>query len=333
MFNEAKKRFEKLFEGKMDADEAKDFLVKLYERGESAEEIAAATEVMREHSIKLDIDEELQEKLIDIVGTGGDKSNSFNISSTVSLLLPSLGCAVAKHGNRAITSSSGSADMLEALGLNLNLGIKEQTKMLEECGFTFLFAINHHPAMKYIMPIRKSLSHRTIFNILGPLTNPAGARKYLIGVFSDEFLNRIVTALSLLDTKSAIAVSSRDGLDEISICDITYATLLKDRRTSDFIINPEEFGFKPAPKEAIKGGSAKENAAITRNILEGKEEGAKKDIVLLNAGVALYVDGKARDIKEGIEMAKDAIDSGMAKKKLSEIIEVSQKIGGKVVRW
>ena len=326
MFNEAKKRFEKLFEGKMDADEAKNFLVELYERGESAEEIAAATEVMREYSVKLDIDEKLQKRLIDIVGTGGDKSNSFNISSTVSLLLPSLGCAVAKHGNRAITSSSGSADMLEALGLNLNLGIKEQTKMLKECGFTFLFAINHHPAMKYIMPVRKSLSHRTIFNILGPLTNPAGARKYLIGVFSDKFLNRIVTALSLLDTKSAIAVSSRDGLDEISICDITYATLLKDRRTSDFIIDPEEFGFKLAPKEAIKGGSAKENAAITRSILEGKEEGAKRDIVLLNAGVALYVDGKARDIKEGIEMVKEAIDSGKAKKKLDEIIEVSQKL-------
>jgi len=326
MFNEAKKRFEKLFEGKMDANEAKNFLVELYERGESAEEIAAATEVMREHSIKLDIDEELKEKLIDIVGTGGDKSNSFNISSTVSLLLPSCGCAVAKHGNRAITSSSGSADMLEALGLNLSLGVKEQTKMLEECGFTFLFAINHHPAMKYIMPVRKSLSYRTIFNILGPLTNPAGARKYLIGVFSDEFLNRIVTALSMLDTKSAIAVSSKDGLDEISICDITYATLLKDRRTSDFIIDPEEFGFKLAPKDAIKGGSAKENAAITRNILEGKEDGAKRDIVLLNAGVALYVDGKARDIKEGIEIAKDAIDSGSSKKKLDEIINVSQKL-------
>ncbi len=328
MFKEARKRFEKLFEGKMEAGEARNFLVELYEKGESAEEIAAATEVMREHSIKLDIDDELKDKLIDVVGTGGDKSNSFNISSTVSLLLPSLGCAVAKHGNRAITSNSGSADMLEALGINLKLDIKEQTKMLKECGFTFLFAINHHPAMKYIMPIRKSLSHRTIFNILGPLTNPAGARKYLIGVFSDEFLNRIVTALSMLDTKSAIAVSSKDGLDEISICDITYATLLKERRTNDFIIDPQQYGFKLVPKDAIKGGNAKENAAITRSIIEGKEKGAKRDIVLLNAGVALYVESKARDIKEGIEMAKEAIDSGKAKKKLDEIIEVSQKIGG-----
>ena len=324
MFKQTKERFEKLFEGKMEAEEAKDFLVELYEKGESAEEIAAATAVMREHSIKLDIDEELKDRLIDIVGTGGDKSNSFNISTTVALLLPSLGCAVAKHGNRAITSHSGSADMLEALGINLSLDIQAQTNMLQECGFTFLFAINHHPAMKYIMPVRKSLSHRTIFNILGPLTNPAGAKKYLIGVFSDEFLNRIVAALSMLDTKSAIAVSSRDGLDEISICDITYATLLKDNHTKDFIIDPEHYGFKLAPKNAIKGGSAKENAFITRNILEGKEEGAKRDIVLLNAGVALYVDGKARDIKEGIEMAKDAIDSGRAKKKLDEIIKISQ---------
>ena len=326
MFEEAKKRFEKLFEGKMEANEAKDFLIELYERGESAEEIAAATKVMREHSIKLDIDKELQDRLIDVVGTGGDKSNSFNISSTVALLLPSLGCAVAKHGNRAITSSSGSADMLEALGINLSIGIKEQTKMLKECGFAFLFAINHHPAMKYIMPVRKSLSHRTIFNILGPLTNPAGAKKYLIGVFSDEFLNRIVTALSMLDAKSAIAVSSKDGLDEISICDITYATLLKDGKTKDFIIDPQEYGFKLAPREAIKGGNAKENAFITRNILEGKEKSTKRDIVLLNAGVALYVDGKARDIKEGIEMSKDAIDSAKAKKKLDEIIKISQML-------
>ena len=326
MFEEAKKRFEDIFENKMDADEAKRYLVELYERGESAEEIAATTEVMRKHSVKLDIDDTLREKLIDVVGTGGDKSNSFNISSTVSLLLPSLECVVAKHGNRAITSSSGSADMLEALGINLNLDVKAQAKMLQECGFAFLFAINHHPAMKYIMPIRKSLPHRTIFNILGPLTNPAGARKYLIGVFSDEFLHRIIVGLGMLDTKAAIAVSSRDGLDEISICDITYATLLKDGKTEDFVIDPQEFGFKLAKKEEIKGGNANDNAQITRAIISGKEKGAKRDIVLLNAGVALYVDGKARDIKEGIEMAKDAIDSKKAQKKLEEIIETSHKV-------
>jgi len=322
VFEEAKAKFEKMFRGEMDPEEAKAYLVALYERGESAEEIAAAVDVMRSHSIKLDMDESLREKLIDVVGTGGDKSGSFNISSTVALMLASMGSYVAKHGNRAITSNSGSADMLEALGINLNLTPKQQVKMLEETGFTFMFAINHHPAMKHIMPIRKSLSHRTIFNILGPLTNPAGSRKYLIGVFSADFLQRIVTALSLLDTKSAIAVSSKDGMDEISICDITYATKLEEGKTSDFIIDPEEYGFKRAPIEAIQGGNAQENAQITLKIFEG-EKGAKRDIVLLNAAMAFVVDGKARDMQEGIEMAKESIDSGLAKNHLKNIVKTS----------
>ena len=326
MFDVAKEKFQKIFENNMSAQEARNYLVELYRRGESAEEIAAATEVMREHSVKLIIPEALREKLIDVVGTGGDKSNSFNISSTVSLLLPSLGAFVAKHGNRAITSNSGSADMLEALGINLTLKPQEQSKMLQECGFAFLFAINHHPAMKYIMPIRKSLDHRTIFNILGPLTNPAGAKKYLIGVFSDEFLNRIIVGLSLLDTKNAVAVSSRDGMDEISISDITYATMLKNNRTTDFIIDPQEYGLKLAPKEAIVGGNAKDNAKISYSILNAEEKGAKRDIVLLNTAMALVVDDKARDIKEGMDMAKEAIDSGRAFKKLQEIIKISNSI-------
>ncbi len=326
MFESAKKKFEDIFENRLSVDEAREYLVELYKRGESAEEIAAATEVMREHSIKLIIPEALRDRLIDVVGTGGDKSNSFNISSTVSLLLPSMGCSVAKHGNRAITSSSGSADMLEALGINLSLEPSKQAQMLQECGFAFLFAINHHPAMKYIMPIRKSLSHRTIFNMLGPLTNPAGAKKYLIGVFSDEFLSRIVVGLSMLDTKNAVAISSRDGMDEISISDITYATMLKNKRTTDFIIDPQEYGLKLAPKEAILGGDAKDNAQITYSILKGEEGGAKRDIVLLNSAMALVVDEKARDIKEGIEMSKEAIQSGKAFEKLQEIIKVSNLI-------
>ncbi len=326
MFDIAKDKFEKIFTNKISIDDARNYLIELYQRGETAEEIAAATEVMREHSIKLIISEALREKLIDVVGTGGDKSNSFNISSTVSLLLPTLGCFVAKHGNRAITSNSGSADMLEALGINLTLNPQQQAKMLGECGFVFLFAINHHPAMKFIMPIRKSLEHRTIFNILGPLTNPAGAKKYLIGVFSDEFLNRIIVGLSLLDTKSAVAVSSRDGMDEISISDITYATMLKNNRTTDFIIDPQEYGMKLASKQSIIGGNAKDNAKITYEVLKAKEEGARRDIVLLNAAMALVIDDKARDIKEGIEMAKEAIDSKKVSEKIDEIIKISNSI-------
>ncbi|MEA3456143.1 MAG: anthranilate phosphoribosyltransferase, partial [Campylobacterota bacterium] len=201
-------QFEKLFDNKMAESEARDFLISLYEKGESAEDIAAAAYVMREHSVKLPLSHELREKSIDIVGTGGDKSGSFNISSTVSLLLASMGSIVAKHGNRSITSNSGSADLLEALGINLNLSPENQVKMLEETGFCFIFAMNHHPAMKHIMPIRKSIDHRTIFNLLGPLTNPSGARKYLLGVFDPAYIQVMAKALLELGVKRAHVVSS-----------------------------------------------------------------------------------------------------------------------------
>jgi anthranilate phosphoribosyltransferase len=323
---EAKERFEKLFRNEMSEEEAKNFLVELYKKGESAAEIAAAAEVMREHSIKLPVSDELREKLIDIVGTGGDKSHSFNISSTTALLISSLGSVVAKHGNRSITSKSGSADMLEALGINLNLTPENQVKMLEEVGFTFIFAINHHPAMKHIMPIRKSLNHRTIFNILGPLTNPAGAKKYLLGVFSPEFIEPIASALTLMDVKSAMVVSSLDGMDEISIAAPTKALYYDGMRLRDMEIRPDAYGIV-GKKEDLVGGDAEENAKITRGILSGEIKGPKRDAVLLNAAAALFVDGKVSGIDEGIELAKEAIDSKKAIKHLDKIIEVSQKLG------
>ena len=325
-YNEAKEKFEKLFKNEMSEIEAKKFLVELYEKGETPAEIAAAADVMRAHSIKLPVSEELREKLIDIVGTGGDKSNSFNISSTTALLLSSGGSFVAKHGNRSITSKSGSADMLEALGINLNLTPENQVKMLEETGFTFIFAINHHPAMKHIMPIRKSLNHRTIFNILGPLTNPAGAKKYLLGVFSPDFVEPIASALSLMDIKSAMVVSSLDGMDEISISAPTKAIYYDGMRMRDMEIRPDAYGMVGS-KEDLVGGDAKENAKITKGILSGEIKGAKRDAVLLNAAAALYVDGKVNSIEDGIEMAKELIDSGKAIKHLEKIIEVSQKLG------
>ncbi len=325
-YQEAIEVFTRLFENKMSEEEAKNLLIELYERGESAEEIAAAAKVMREHSIKLNVKDEIKDKLIDVVGTGGDKSGSFNISSTVSILLASLGCYVAKHGNRAVTSNAGSADMLEALGINLNLSIKKQEKMLEESGFVFMFAVNHHPAMKHIMPIRKSLPHRTIFNILGPLTNPAGVKKYLLGVFDQKYIDKITKALLILDTKDSMIVSSHDGLDEISISDITYYNLIENGEIKKGIIDPIDFGFAMYPFEAIKGGDAKENAKITRGILEGSVKGAKRDIVILNAAAALKVAKVAKDMKEGIKMANDAIDSKRALKKLEEIIEVSNSL-------
>jgi anthranilate phosphoribosyltransferase len=324
-FEEAKVVFGNLFDNKMSESDAKDLLTSLYEKGESYEEIAAAAKVMREHSIKLPVSADLQEKLIDNCGTGGDKSGSFNISTTVSLVLASCGCYVAKHGNRSITSKSGSADMLEALGINLNLSPQDQVKMIEEVGFSFIFAINHHPAMKYIMPIRKSLSHRSIFNILGPITNPAGVKKQFIGVFDSSFNERIANALDTLGSESAYVVSSKDGLDEISVSDITYYSRLENGNVTSGEIDPSKYGIKLSPLEAIKGGEAVENAKITTEILNNNIDGAKKDVVLINSAVALMVDGKARDIQDGIAIAKEAIESNRAKEHLTKIIEISNK--------
>ena len=321
-----KTQFEKLFNNEMPTEEARQFLIDLYEKGETGSDIAAAASVMREHSVKLPLSNDLREKAIDVVGTGGDKSGSFNISTTVSLLLASLGCVVAKHGNRSITSNSGSADVLEALGINLNLSVENQIKMLEETGFTFIFAMNHHPAMKHIMPIRKSIDHRTIFNILGPLTNPAGARKYLLGVFDPAYIKRMAEALLELDTKRAYVVSSHDGMDEISLAANTSFAYVEAGRISEAEINPEAIGFKRAPKEAILGGDALFNAHITRDIFSGEERGAKRDIVILNAAFALFVDGNVRDIEEAVEMAKEGLESGKAREHLNKIADVSQKL-------
>jgi len=318
--------FERLFNNEMGEEEARRFLIDLYEKGESGADIAAAASVMREHSVKLPISDALRAKAIDVVGTGGDRSGSFNISTTVSLLLASIGCVVAKHGNRSITSKSGSADVLEALGINLNLPVEAQVKMLEETGFAFIFAMNHHPAMKHIMPIRKSIEHRTIFNILGPLTNPAGAQKYLLGVFDPSFIRRMAEALVELDAKRAYVVSAQDGMDEISLSANSSFAYVEAGKINEGEINPESYGFKKMPKEAVLGGDAQHNAQITRDIFAGKEQGAKRDIVLLNAAFAIFADGRVRDIQEAVEMAKEAIDSGKAEAHLEKISEVSRKI-------
>ena len=326
MFNAAKLRFDDIFENRLPAEEVREYLVELYERGETAAEIAGAASAMRDHLIPLPVHYDLKEKLIDNCGTGGDGSNSFNISTTVSILLASCGCYVAKHGNRSITSKSGSADMLEALGVNLNLSLENSAKMLEDVGFTFMFAQNHHPCMKYIMPIRKSIPHRTIFNILGPLSNPATVSKQLIGVFDKSYINKLAYAMDMLDTKRSIIVSSKDGMDEISISDITYATSLYNGKITDFEINPEHYGMQMSDKSEILGGDAAFNAKLTRDILSKKIVGAKLDIVLLNAAAALIIDEKARDFKDGIDMAKATIISGAAQEKLEQIIRVSNQL-------
>jgi len=325
-FTEAQSAFEELFSGRLKGIEAKALLEDLYIRGESAQEIAAAAKVMREHAIKLEIPNHLKSKLFDNCGTGGDKSGSFNISTTVSVILASMGLVVAKHGNRSVTSKSGSADVLETLGIRLDLNSVQQIKMLEETGFAFLFAQNHHPAMKYIMPIRKSFEHRTIFNILGPLTSPANVKNQLIGVFDSSYVLRVIEALKILGSSNAMVVSSLDGLDEIGISSISKYAKLKDGKISEGEIEPEIFSIKKASLEAIKGGDSIKNAQIMIEVLSAKSKGAKEDIVCLNAAAAFETSSLARDMQDGLEIAKEAIMSGKAKSQLEKIIKVSQSL-------
>lgn len=321
-----REQFEALFNNEMPTEEARQFLIDLYEKGETSEDIAAAASVMRAHSIKLKLSDDVREKAIDIVGTGGDKSGSFNISTTVSLLLASMGCVVAKHGNRSITSNSGSTDVLEALGINLDLSAENKLKMLEETGFCFFPATDHHPAMKHIMPIRKSIAHRTIFNILGPLTNPAATEKYLLGVFDPSFIRRMADALVALGVKRAYVVSSYDGMDEIGLAGKSAFAFVENGKVTEGEIDPEAYGLSLAPKEAIQGGDAKFNAEITKNIFAGKEKGAKRDIVFLNAAFALVANGNFETVEEAIVKIKTQLESGKALEHLDKIANLSQKL-------
>jgi anthranilate phosphoribosyltransferase len=326
-YAEAETAFEKLFAHEMDEAQMRDFLLSVTLGHETpVEVVAAAAAVMRRYAVALPVDASLQPKLLDIVGTGGDKSGSFNISTTTAILAAAAGAYGAKHGNRSITSKSGSADVLEALGVRLDLSLEQTAKMLEETGFCFMFAQNHHPAMKFIMPVRKSLSEKTVFNVLGPLTNPAGVRKFLLGVFDKSFVPKIAEALRLDGATSAVVVSAEEGMDEIGISGITHAARLRKKVIEYFEIDPEAYGLRRAPFEAILGGDAERNATILRNVLSGTAEAAQRDIVLLNCAAALEADGLARDLKEGLEIARDAIASGKAKAKLARIVEVSSKL-------
>ena len=326
-YEEAKSAFTSLFSHELSDAQMREFLTSMkLDVNTSTESLAAAAEVMRSFAIPLPISDELRAYAIDIVGTGGDKIGSFNISSTVAVLVASCGSVVAKHGSRSVTSKSGSADMFEALGVRLDLCIEKSARLLEESGFTFMFAQNHHPAMKFIMPVRKEIPEKTIFNILGPLTNPAGVKKSMLGVFSKDFVPKMTEALKINGATSTMVVSSKEGMDEISLSDITYVSQLKDGVVKEFEIDAQMFGIKKAPIEAIVGGDARANAKILFNIFDNNATDAQRDIVLLNTAATLVVDGSARDIQDGLEMARDAIRNARPKKKLRQIIEISNKL-------
>ncbi len=326
-YDDAFKAFTSLFNHEMSDEAMRDFLISMrLDENTTVEALAAAAAVMRSHAIPLPVSDALRPKLLDVVGTGGDKIGSFNISSTVAILCASMGSFVAKHGSRSVTSKSGSADMFESLGVRLDLTIEQSAKLLEESGFTFMFAQNHHPAMKFIMPVRKSISEKTVFNVLGPLTNPAGVEKIMLGVFDKTFVPKIAQALQINNVKSAMVVSSKERMDEISISDITYAARLTESGITEYEIDPTAFGIARQPLEAIVGGDADMNAGILHNIFNNRATDAQRDIVMINAANAFIVDGKARDIQDGLEIAREALMGGKAKAKLDQIISVSQKL-------
>lgn len=290
-------------------------------KGETVDEIAGFAKGMRKNMTEV----QHSMPVVEIVGTGGDLSNSFNISTTASFVIAGTGQPVAKHGNRSVSSKSGAADVLEALGVKISTTPEQAKACIEEVGVSFLFAQNYHAAMRFVGPTRGQIGIRTIFNILGPLANPAKAEYMVLGSYSPEILEKMANVLIRLGVKSAMLVYGNDGLDEVSISDSTTVCEVKGNKIVKYQIDPTEFGLKMGKKSDIVGGDAAENAKITRGILDGSIRGAKRDIVLLNAGCAIYTSGNASSIEEGIEKAKESIDSGKALEKLNALIEFTNR--------
>ena len=297
------------------------YLTALALKGETIDEITASAAGMRAHCIKLlhNLD------VLEIVGTGGDGSNSFNISTTSSLVIAAGGVPVAKHGNRAASSKSGAADVLEALGVKITLTPERSAEILKKINICFLFAQNYHIAMKYVAPIRKELGIRTVFNILGPLSNPAGANMELMGVYDQSLVEPLAQVMANLGVNRGMVVYGQDSLDEISMCAPTSVCEIRDGKFTSYEITPEQFGYERCEKGALTGGTPAENAEITKAILKGEEKGPKRQAVCLNAGAALYIAGKATSIEEGVKLAESLIDSGAALKKLEEFVEETNK--------
>ena len=290
-------------------------------KAETTEEIAGCAAAMRDHATKV----ETGMDIFEIVGTGGDNAQSINISTTAGIVAAAGGMKVAKHGNRAASSKCGTADCLEALGVNINQEPEKCIEMLKEAGMCFFFAQKYHTSMKYVGPIRKELGFRTVFNILGPLTNPGMPKRQLLGVYDGYLVEPLARVLVSLGVKRGMVVYGQDKLDEISMSSPTTVCEINDGWYRSSVIRPEDFGFTTCDKSELKGGSPEENAAITRAILKGEEQGAKRYAILLNAGASLYIGEKAASMAEGVKLAAELIDSGKAYATLEKMIEVSNR--------
>jgi anthranilate phosphoribosyltransferase len=315
----------KLMSGELTPVQIAGLIIGLRVKKETIGEIAAAAQIMREFATKVPVADHTH--LVDIVGTGGDSSHTFNISTASTFVAAAAGARVAKHGGRSVSSSSGSADVLEALGANINLSPEKVAACLQETGIGFMFAPNHHAAMKHAAPVRRELGVRTIFNILGPLTNPAGAPNQLLGVFHPDLVGIQVRVLERLGARHAVVVYGKDGMDEVSLGAATMVGELKNGQLREYEIHPEDFGLSMVSNRGLKVANANESRAMILEALENTP-GTPREIVVLNAGVALYAADVAASIDDGIRMAREAIASGAAKRKLDAFVAATQRLAG-----
>ena len=319
-YDEAYQTMDEIMSGTASEVQMSSYLTAMSMKGETITEITASAEAMRSHCVKLLNDREV----LEIVGTGGDGSNTFNISTTSSIVISSAGVPVAKHGNRSASSKCGSADVLEELGVNIHIDPAKSIDCLNEINLCFLFAQNYHLSMKYVANVRKELSIRTIFNILGPLTNPAGASMQVLGVYEKELVEPLIDVLKNLGVKSALSVYGADGMDEISASDKTFVCELKNSKTKSYEISPSDYGMDLVLKRDLIGGDAYKNAQITLDVLNGNV-GPKRNATLLNSAAGLYVAGRVSSIDKGIRLSEKLIDSGKALNQLEKFIEFTNR--------
>ncbi len=321
-YEEAYACMDEIFSGEVSEAVTAGYLTALHMKGESIDEITASANGMRSHAEKLPCD---NEKVLEIVGTGGDCANSFNISTTSAIVAAAAGIPIAKHGNRGVSSKSGAADVLESLGVNITMSPEKMGEVLKECNMSFMFAQVYHKAMKYVAPVRKALGIPTVFNILGPLTNPACAKMQILGVYKEELVDQMAPVLAGLGVKKGLVVYGQDCLDEISMSAPTTVCEIDNGEFKKYVIEPEDFGFEKCSKEELVGGDPAENAAITKAILNGEEKGAKRNAVVLNAAACIYVAGKTETMKDAVAVAEEMIDSGKAMEVLHKFVELTNR--------
>ena len=321
---EAERALEEIMEGAANPAVTAALLTALRVRGESVGEIVGFARAMRRFAQKV----EAPEGVVDTCGTGGDAKGTINISTAAAFVARGAGVIIAKHGNRAATSQAGSADVLEALGAEIGLEPREVGRCIEEVGIGFMFARSHHPAMRHVVPVRAELPFRTVFNLLGPLTNPAGAERQLVGVFDGDYVRPVAEALRDLGAEKALVVHGADGLDEITVTGPTLVAEVSDGSITEYKISPEQFGFSRHDPGGLLGGDAHLNARVLKDVLSGEEECAARDVILLNAGAAVYVSGRAKTLEEGVRLAGESIESGAATEALESFVRATRRLAG-----